>query len=128
MAEARSPDRERLGVVLSKDPLADHRHLHAFAQRAQVIRRRQHPALKDVSLDEVHAPPVAVKELVADGDRLDAGKTARLEPLMQLIEVCRPERLAARPADLQRGDTVELSVLIAVILQPYFDLVAEPGF
>src|SRR3954451_15281027 len=128
MAEARSPDRERLGVVLSKEPLADQRHLHAFAERAQDIRRRQHPARKDVSLDEVHAPPVAVKELVTDGDRLDAGKTARLEPLMQLIEVGRPERLADGLDHLDRGDTVELPVLIAVILQPDLDFFAEAGF
>src|SRR3954468_3490726 len=114
MAEARSPDRERLGVVLSKDPLADQRHLYAFAERAQDIRRRQHPARKNVSLDEVHAPSVAVKELVTDGDRLDSGKTARLEPLMQLIEVCRPERLADPLHHIHPGETVELSRLIAV--------------
>src|SRR5581483_5414095 len=126
-AEIIAPGHERLGIILSENALADDRHAEALAERLQDLRRGQHAAGKHVTLDEVDLAPVGFEAAVADGDGLDAGKSARQQPVTQLRKILRPELLADRLDHLDRGDAVVALALVAIILQPDLDLVAEAG-
>src|ERR1700753_1963877 len=52
-AEVISPDRERLGIILPENALADDGHAEFLAERFEDLRRGQHAARKHVALDEV---------------------------------------------------------------------------
>jgi hypothetical protein len=70
-------------------------------------RAGQQAARKDVLLDEVGRPHVALEQVVADGDGLDAGLAARLELAVQQLEVAVPVLAAHGLEHLDRDDGVE---------------------
>src|ERR1044071_4708138 len=48
LAEIASPYRKRLGIILSKDALADDRHAKALAELLEHLRRGQHATGEDI--------------------------------------------------------------------------------
>src|SRR5689334_1054857 len=90
-AEIISPGRERLGIILSKDVLANDRHTKGLAELLQHLRRGQHAAGENVALDEIHVAPVGREKLVLDRDGLDAGEAARQQAVTQLREISWPK-------------------------------------
>src|SRR5215471_317448 len=66
-AEVISPGRQRLGIILSENALADDRHAEALAERLQDLRRGQHAARENVALDEVDLAPIVLEHAVLNG-------------------------------------------------------------
>jgi hypothetical protein len=70
-----------------------------------------------VALDEVGAAPVGIEALVGDGDGLHRGAPARLQALLQLREIARPEAFADRLEHFDGDDVVVLAAHVAVVGQ-----------
>src|SRR5690606_35852331 len=81
---------------------------------------------EDVALDEIRPGAVALESVLLDGDDLQAGGAARLEAVLHLAEEHRPVFLADRLEHLDRGDAVVAAGLVAIILEPYLDLLRQP--
>src|SRR5437588_5959075 len=52
-AEIASPDRERLGIILPENALADDGNAEPFAERLEDLRRGPHAAGENIVLDEI---------------------------------------------------------------------------
>src|SRR5262249_10565251 len=92
-AEVISPGRKRLGIIFPEYVLADDRKINPLSERLQDLRRRQHPAGEYVTLDEIDLTTILGEHTVLNGDRLDAGQSARQQPIAQLRKIFRPELL-----------------------------------
>src|SRR5262249_4352443 len=124
-AEVISPGRERLGIILPENALADDGHAEALAERLEHLRRGQHAPRKHVALDEINFPAIALKHAVLDGDGLEAGEPAGQQPVTHLREVLWPELFADRLDHLDGGDPVVTIPLVAIILQLDLDVVIQ---
>src|SRR3569832_215086 len=126
-AEVISPGRERLGIILPENALANDGDAKTLTKQFENLRRRQHAAGKNVTLNEVDVAAVFLKQVILDGDCLDTGKSTWKQAIAQLREIARPEFFAYRLAHLDGGDAVILIALIAIVLQPDLDAIAEAG-
>ena len=126
--EAHAPAAQRLGIVGAETQLVDDAQPGAFGLLAKGRRAGQQPAGEDVLLDEIGGIDVAFEQVVADGDALDAGASARLEQRVQLGEEAGPVLAADGFEHLDRSHRVVGAVgQVAVILQPQIGLVGQPG-
>src|ERR1700682_6789374 len=94
LAEIASPDGERLGIILPENALAEDGNAEPLAKRFQHLRRRQHAAGKNVTLDEIDLAAIGLEQAVLNGDGLNSGAAAGQQPVAQLRKIFRPELLA----------------------------------
>ena len=95
------------GIVLPEAEGAHEFQARLLGFLAEARQRGQHAAGKDIMADEIAAGAIAGKQLIADGDGLDDGAAAALQPLGQAGEIGRPVMLAHRLEHLDRDDIVE---------------------
>src|SRR5260370_37320200 len=57
-AEIISPGRERLGIILPENALANDGNAEPLAERFQHLRRGQHAAGKNITLDQINLPAI----------------------------------------------------------------------
>src|ERR1700733_5494427 len=81
LAEIISPGRQCLGIILSENAFANDGNAEPLAQRFQHLRRGQHSAGENITLDEIDLAAIGLEQVVLNGDGLDAGEAAGQQPV-----------------------------------------------
>ena len=90
--------------------------------------RGQTTAGKDISLDEIHALPVALVVLIGDGDRLEQHLPGRPEQSGALPEEFVVKIVSDRFDHFDRHELVVLTIQLSVVLLQQRDVILEPRF
>ena len=123
--EPRTPFGEGARVVLAEPGDGVPLEARLVGLLAQPGFARQHPAREYVFPHEVGALAIDAKQLVPDGDDLQAGPPTWREHLAHLAEIGRPIGLTHRLEHLDRSNPVKLSLDIAIVHQPDVGLVGQ---
>ena len=115
------PAANRFRIVASKCLAALPAQSALTGERFELRVVEQHPARKDVGLDEVRAGGIVVENPVIDADILERGPTARPEVAGDTVEIGAPPTLADRLDHFHRCDCVELLCRVAIILKADLD-------
>src|SRR5262249_19816283 len=115
--ECLAPFGKRFGVTEPERLEAPPGEAGAGRLLAQPHHARQHPAGKNVALDEIRSLAISVEQVVANRDDLQRRLAAGLKHLRDLAEIGRPVFLADGFEHLDRRDLVEWAANVAIILQ-----------
>ena len=111
------PFAQGTGVILAEPEGAGEFQPGLFGLLAEARQGRKHAPRKDIVADKVAAGAIAVEQFILDGDGLDHGPAAALQPLRDAGEIGRPVMLANRLEHLDGDDVVESAGGAAIILQ-----------
>ncbi len=117
IVESNPPSTQRFGIVQREMPAVPPFKPTLFGKGAEARFGKQHPAGKDIGLDEVGTCRILLEHIVGDGDILDRGTPSRPEEPRYRVEIVRPVALANGFDHFGADDGIETALDIAIVDQ-----------